>query len=240
MLFIYKKALVAVDGYESSLGAAKRAVEFAVQYGLEIIVLQVEEKVPLLPGEKLLESDKRPITDKPLALVKLYAKKYGVEINNTIKKQGGITACILKIAEESNVDLIILGDSGRKGLQKFYLGSVAQAVSENAKSSVLIVKRGTVNISDMLALIPELEKLKEIEVPVFNQKAFSKNRYFVTALSAVFVVLYAIAVALTSEPLKDLAVFMFLGLPLAIWAGLMLFIGGLIIIRIKINKGGGG
>lgn len=236
---MYKKALVAVDGYESSLGAAKRAVEFAVQYGLEIIVLQVEEKVPLLPGEKLLESDKRPITDKPLALVKLYAKKYGVEIN-TIKKQGGITACILKIAEESNVDLIILGDSGRKGLQKFYLGSVAQAVSENAKSSVLIVKRDTVNISDMLALIPELEKLKEIEVPVFNQKAFSKNRYFVTALSAVFVVLYAIAVALTSEPFKDLAVFMFLGLPLAIWAGLMLFIGGLIIIRIKINKGGGG
>ena len=236
---MYKKALVAVDGYESSLGAAKRAVEFAVQYGLEIIVLQVEEKVPLLPGEKLLESDKRPITDKPLALVKLYAKKYGVEIN-TIKKQGGITACILKIAEESNVDLIILGDSGRKGLQKLYLGSVSQAVSENAKSSVLIVKRGTVNISDMLALIPELEKLKEIEVPVFNQKAFSKNRYFVTALSAVFVVLYAIAVALTSEPFKDLAVFMFLGLPLAIWAGLMLFIGGLIIIRIKINKGGGG
>ena len=239
---MYKKVLVAVDGYEPSLGAAKRAVELAVQYGLEVIVLQVEEDIPLLPGEKILEKVCKPITDKPLELVEFYAKKHGVDIT-TIKEKGGITACILKAVEKYKVDLIIVGDSGRKGLEKFYFGSVAQAVSENAKSSVLIVKRGSVNISDMVALLPllpELEKLKKIEIPVFNPKAFKQNRNFITGLSIAFIVLYAIAVALTSEPLKELAVFMVFGLPLAIWAGLLLFAGGLIIIRLKISRGGGG
>lgn len=236
---MYKKVLVAVDGYEPSLGAAKRAVELAVQYGLEVIVLQVEEDIPLLPGEKILEKVCKPITDKPLELVEFYAKKHGVDIT-TIKEKGGITACILKAVEKYKVDLIIVGDSGRKGLEKFYFGSVAQAVSENAKSSVLIVKRGSVNISDMVALLPQLKKLKKVEIPVFNPKAFKQNRNFITGLSIAFIVLYAIAVALTSEPLKELAVFMVFGLPLAIWAGLLLFAGGLIIIRLKISRGGGG
>ena len=235
---MYKKVLVAVDGYEPSLGAAKKAVELAVQYGLEVIVLQVEEDIPLLPGEKILEEVAKPITDNPLELVEFYAKKHGVDIT-TIKEKGGITACILKAAEKHKVDLIIVGDSGRKGLEKFYFGSVAQAVSENAKSSVLIVKRGAVNISDMVALLPELEKLKKVEIPVFSPKAFKQNRNFITGLSIAFIVLYAIAVALTSKPLKEIAVVMFLGLPLAIWAGLLLFVGGLIIIRVKISKGGG-
>ena len=236
---MYKKVLVAVDGYEPSLGAAKRAVELAVQYGLEVIVLQVEEDIPLLPGEKILEKVSKPITDKPLELVEFYAKRHGVDIT-TIKEKGGITACILKAAEKYKVDLIIVGDSGRKGLEKFYFGSVAQAVSENAKSSVLIVKRGSVNISDMVALLPQLKKLKKVEIPVFSPKAFKQNRNFITGLSIAFIVLYAIAVALTSEPLKELAVFMVFGLPLAIWAGLLLFAGGLIIIRLKISRGGGG
>ena len=238
---MYKKILVAVDGYEPSLGAAKRAVELAAEYKLQVMLLQVEEAVPLLPEEHKMGVgvQQKPITTKALELVTAYAKKHHVTVETRLKK-GRITACILKAATDYQADLIILGDSGRKGLEKFYFGSVAQAVSENAPSSVLVVKKGTVNIADMVSLLPGLKDVVEPALPVFRPEAFRRNRGFVLILSIVFTMLYAVAVALTSEPLKEIAVLMIWGLPLAIWAGLLLFAGGLIIIRMKIVKGGGG
>ncbi len=242
---MYKKLLVAVDGYEPSLGAAKRAIELAAEYGSQVSVLQVEEAVPLLPEERRMEEtslqggQQKPITSRPLELVKIYAKKNNVKVE-TRKETGAITACILKVASDYKADLIIVGDSGRKGLQKLYFGSVAQAVSENVQSSVLVVKKGTVNISDMVSLLPSLKEVSDAIPLVFRPADFQKNRNFVIALSLIFTVLYAVAVALTSEPLKETAVLMILGLPLAIWAGLLLFAGGLIVIRIKIYRGGGG
>jgi nucleotide-binding universal stress UspA family protein len=49
-------------------------------------------------------------------------------------------AGILDVASEWHADLIILGSHGRKGLQRFMLGSVAESVARNAYCSVLIVR----------------------------------------------------------------------------------------------------
>jgi len=112
---------VAVDGYDPSLGAAKRAVEMAAQYGSQVIVMQVAEDIPLLEVEKSIEEasfiglQHKPLTDKPLALVSAYCQQHGVEVDTLLEK-GGITACILKVAEDNDVDLIIIGDSGRKAV----------------------------------------------------------------------------------------------------------------------------
>jgi nucleotide-binding universal stress UspA family protein len=49
-------------------------------------------------------------------------------------------SAILDVAEESRADLIVLGSHGRRGLQKFLLGSVAESVARHARCSVLIVR----------------------------------------------------------------------------------------------------
>lgn len=54
--------------------------------------------------------------------------------------EGDPASLILDEAEGSNVDLIVLGSHGRKGFQKFLLGSVAEKVASHAKCSVYIVK----------------------------------------------------------------------------------------------------
>ena len=47
---------------------------------------------------------------------------------------------ILGTADEWNADLIVLGSHGKKGLQKFLLGSVAETIARHATCSVLIVR----------------------------------------------------------------------------------------------------
>jgi nucleotide-binding universal stress UspA family protein len=42
--------------------------------------------------------------------------------------------------EEQNVDLLIIGNSGKSGLQKFFVGSVGRKLIKEAPCSVLVVK----------------------------------------------------------------------------------------------------
>ena len=48
---------------------------------------------------------------------------------------------IVKVAEELDVSLIIIGSHGRKGIQKLPLGSVAEEVLKFSLLPVLIVKQ---------------------------------------------------------------------------------------------------
>jgi len=53
---------------------------------------------------------------------------------------------ILEEAKDWNADLIVVGSHGRRGLKRFLLGSVAEAVAMNAHCSVVVV-RGPVRAS---------------------------------------------------------------------------------------------
>ncbi|HUO77110.1 MAG TPA: universal stress protein [Thermodesulfovibrionales bacterium] len=48
---------------------------------------------------------------------------------------------ILKVADEENVDLILLGNSGRRGLNRLISGSVAREVQKHTKVPVMVAKR---------------------------------------------------------------------------------------------------
>ncbi|CAN5473692.1 universal stress protein [soil metagenome] len=53
---------------------------------------------------------------------------------------GPAAECILDEAVAWNADLIVVGSHGRKGLSRFFLGSVAERVAGHAPCSVEIVK----------------------------------------------------------------------------------------------------
>jgi nucleotide-binding universal stress UspA family protein len=53
---------------------------------------------------------------------------------------GSARDVILGEAEEWGADLIVIGSHGRRGLQRFLLGSVSQAVAAHANCSVEIVR----------------------------------------------------------------------------------------------------
>jgi nucleotide-binding universal stress UspA family protein len=58
---------------------------------------------------------------------------------STFVETGDPKSSILDRAKEWKVDLIVLGSDGRKGLDRFLLGSVSDAVARHARCSVEIV-----------------------------------------------------------------------------------------------------
>ncbi|MBM7586381.1 nucleotide-binding universal stress UspA family protein [Bacillus pakistanensis] len=53
---------------------------------------------------------------------------------------GSESDSIIHYAEEHNVDLILLGNSGKSGIKKWFLGSVSEKITHECPCSVLIVK----------------------------------------------------------------------------------------------------
>ena len=54
-------------------------------------------------------------------------------------KEGSPARCILEVASEEDVDLIVMGSSGKSGFDRFIMGSVADKVVNSAKCAVLVV-----------------------------------------------------------------------------------------------------
>lgn len=248
-----EKVLVAVDGYEASLGAVKKAVELASRYGAEVIAVQVEEEIPLLPAEKETELAARMKEQhffaKPLELAAAYGQKYGLTVRQ-IKAQGVISATILKIANDLQVDLVVIGDSGRKGLGKMHFGSVSESISRSSAIPVLIVKKGSVDLSGLDSLMSGVgagaatEATPKTAAPpaalepsALGPSALGQRFRFSFGLLGVFALIYFIVALLTSVQFKELAQLQTIGLPLGIWLGLAVFVGGLVITRIYLAKG---
>ncbi len=57
----------------------------------------------------------------------------------TIIKRGDVADEIIKTAAEKDIDLIVMGTHGRKGLEKILLGSVAERVVKGATCPVMTI-----------------------------------------------------------------------------------------------------
>ena len=67
------------------------------------------------------------------------AKKAGIEVQ-THPVQGDPADAILNVAEQTDADLIVVGNKGMTGARRFLLGSVPNNVSHHAPCSVIIVR----------------------------------------------------------------------------------------------------
>ena len=56
-----------------------------------------------------------------------------------IIREGSPARVILEVAQEEDVDLIVMGSSGKSGFDRFIMGSVADKVVNSAKCAVLVV-----------------------------------------------------------------------------------------------------
>ncbi|MDP2847808.1 MAG: universal stress protein [Humidesulfovibrio sp.] len=137
------KILAAVEHSTYSTKALTRAVDLAKKDGAELTALTVAEltlgMVEVFPDfsfeEKLLEQA-QVTSDK----AKEYAQSKGVALQTIVETSSSAGECILANAEKIGADLIVLGSRGKKGVERFLLGSVATKVAAHASCSVLIVR----------------------------------------------------------------------------------------------------
>jgi nucleotide-binding universal stress UspA family protein len=148
---MYNKILLPVDGSECAENAAKHAIIIAGQNNAELIVLNVLETYSLsgMPVDnftiKINEIFRREgITalDRISKIFKdlLQEKGFLKGVKLTLKTEEGHPAdLILKTIEDNNIDLVVMGASGKHAIQRFLVGSVAEKVVRHAKCPVLTV-----------------------------------------------------------------------------------------------------
>lgn len=133
----FNRILAAVDLSKGSKRALQLAVDLAYSRGTELHVLFVE----LLHGQSYDASVKREI--EALVEGRMKAKGYvGLDVHQTSERAFDAAPAILEYAEAHDVDLIVMGTHGRRGLRALTLGSVAAEVVRVAPCTVLTVRDG--------------------------------------------------------------------------------------------------
>ena len=144
----YQNILVPVDGSEISLSAVKKAAQLAQAFNSQLTLISLVSEDPFVNADFYYPS---PImkeyfvqayanAEKSLKEAQIIASENGVNANIEIVKGEVSEKGIIETAKKLNTDLIVIGSHGRKGFQKFLLGSFAQDVLQGTKLPVLIVK----------------------------------------------------------------------------------------------------
>jgi nucleotide-binding universal stress UspA family protein len=145
---LFERIVVGTDGSDTASEAVRHAIELAKLSGGELSIVAAFEPIPgtrlreeqaELPGDVSYavgpREDVNVILDSAVGL----AKKEGVDAK-PFPREGDPADAILDVAEESNADLIVVGNKGMTGAKRFLLGSVPNKVSHHAPSGVYIVR----------------------------------------------------------------------------------------------------
>jgi nucleotide-binding universal stress UspA family protein len=130
-----KKILIPTDFSEQSDRAFDTACTLFAEPGVEMIVMHVVPLAALMycdPSESYLDN--------------LFQKLKQIQTKNPkncvrhLLVEGNVAATILREAKDMNCDAIVMGTHGRTGVNRFIIGSVAEAVVRKATCPVVTVK----------------------------------------------------------------------------------------------------
>lgn len=136
-----EKILVPVDFSENSDAALDWATVLARDTGATLLLVHVET-VPLTTGggEYIYAIPEPPTQELLERLNKVVPKDASVPVERRLLA-GDPADAILRTAESENVDMIVMGTHGRRGITRLLMGSVAEAVVRRANCPVLTVKQ---------------------------------------------------------------------------------------------------
>ena len=135
----YKKILVAVDGSEHSAKALKEAIAIAERNGAFLMVVIVLSSISFpadmvsdiweqleASSKTILKDAEKIISDEVL---------YSVHMLN-----GNPKAVIVRYSEEEDIDLIVMGATGKGAIERALVGSTTAYVVNHAPCNVLVVR----------------------------------------------------------------------------------------------------
>lgn len=143
------RLLVVVNGSESSICAARYALEMAADYGSQVTMVYVVDSATIkqltlsrifVPDESAeYESSLERSGKRILAYMQELAAGRKLEIS-TVLRRGAVPAEVIALAEEIEAGAILIGGSDRKSQFKDVLADVHSEIVRNAPCPVLVVK----------------------------------------------------------------------------------------------------
>lgn len=135
------KILLATDGSKFSQAATQALISQCRPQGTQVKVLNVVDLPLMIPtlyaadfrreslkdGEELVRKAEQPLA------------KAGYKVETAVE-EGDPKVKIVEDAARWHADLILVGSHGRKGVERFLMGSVSDAVARHAPCSVEVVR----------------------------------------------------------------------------------------------------
>lgn len=147
------KILLAIDESECSQAATRAVIAQFPRERAEVLVLNADEWPNRLPTS--LAFAEGPVAASDILDVRDERRRHGEELVSraaeqlqtagfkaitTAVREGDARHAILDCAAEWSPDVIVLGSHGRKGMDRFLLGSVSENIVRHAPCSVEIVR----------------------------------------------------------------------------------------------------
>jgi len=139
---MYHDILVPTDGSDASAAAVDHAVSLASQYDARIHALYVVDTGSyglLEEGASVVVDALREEGKTAVETVETAAETADVDTETAVV-EGTVHRSILDYAEEHDVDLIVMGTHGRRGIDRYLLGSVTERIVRSAPVPVLTVR----------------------------------------------------------------------------------------------------
>lgn len=140
----YRHILIALDFSETAPVVCERGRDLAARYSADLTLLHVVESLPIvdstygpvMPFEIDLTEQ---MVEAARSRMEQAGQAFGVPEDRRLIELGSPKTEIVRIAQERDVDLIILGSHGRHGV-KLLLGSTAASVIHHALCDVLAIR----------------------------------------------------------------------------------------------------
>jgi len=140
------KILLAVDDSEFSDAATQKVIAQTRPRDTEVRVLHVMEPVFVtgelavyIPDISSVKAERVKRAEELIGRTAQALRAAGLKVSTALE-EGDPKSKIIDLAEAWHADLIVVGSHGRKGLNRFFLGSVSEAVARHARCSVEIVR----------------------------------------------------------------------------------------------------
>lgn len=138
-----KRILVAVDGSEPSLKAARMATDIALRFGAKLTVVHVVPKLLLPPdvyGLTIAEVEKehRAYAERLLEKAVSTLDEPGLEISTSVL-YGSPAEAIAEEGAASDVGMVVIGSRGHGAVARMFLGSVSDRLVHISPKPVLVV-----------------------------------------------------------------------------------------------------
>lgn len=143
----FSTILVGTDGSESSFRAVERAASIAADTGAQLLIVsaytQMSDRDTRRAADALGEESYKVMGAHPaddiLREAADVARKAGATKVDTVSKAGDPVDVLVKVVDEHNADLCVVGNRGLNSLAGRLLGSVPANISHRASCDVLIV-----------------------------------------------------------------------------------------------------
>jgi len=142
----FKNILVPYDGSIFANNAFRKALDIAIQHNSNLKVVACLDianiggwYIDKRTNKEIMKNAKK-LTTQLFSKLESIARKKSISLDMKIIESNNTVKSLISYAKSKNIDLIVMGSSGRGKFDKVLLGSISSGIMQKAKCPVLIIK----------------------------------------------------------------------------------------------------